>query len=777
MAEPTAPILKLTLLKDWDIPVNLPISGEATRGHFAGRNFELAALTNEFVRRTNGAILVSGHRGAGKTSLVHRALNDARRRNQRILPILVNAGHLRGNGAESIQPNKSQVDPKALIEAIVRRLYSTAQATAEASTREASPETIGAKPFPTSLLEPIDNLYRKCVAAEFKLVESITANAEHSRSDFREETSEQKVKVGELLETVTKIGWAVAGMTAVAPWIPSAPARSATALLVAGFPYAASVAIKRKRTTSQTSAAKLSAEELYHFDSKVGNLEFDLEIIHRKALTMGWKLVYVIDELDKLEPDDVRAIIEVCKNLFTLSDAVFVFLGDERLYRIGETKDAKVYVRGKEYTYFNSRYYIGPPTTDDLEEFLTEVVQVNSDAESLLSTLRYCLFFEARNDFFDLVTAVRGRITGFDGDCPVISITKDGLSEEDIQKARFCICIASLCDKYMSTSVTKWRQNAELVEVAFTHALMFFKKPAPTEVFVPSGHSAQDELLRDFNRLLFKLGALNEMIRRQNQQGPQGGVNVYPVTGGISVDPARKLNMRTEFEEKYLAVCDQFFEYMVATVNIWQRKIRQPEFTLEDVSKDHKPICDIIQNWGFDPRTVLNKHLPRYKTLRNSPPPYDERKDKVAEATDNITSGIDTFCVNLPVVLGKMIVALIPSGEFSHIIYQGHGVALTSGTASLRNAFGSRRPSVVFNADGTKQVVILIDVANELTLMEKELPPADSCRIIYISRKSSETLPKGVFVVKCSDAQELLKSTEDAIEGVLKFLKKARATI
>lgn len=62
--------MKIKLKKDWDFfpQIDKPL------GHFTGRKLIRDRLMNEVARRGSGAILVSGSRGVGKTSLVSESI-------------------------------------------------------------------------------------------------------------------------------------------------------------------------------------------------------------------------------------------------------------------------------------------------------------------------------------------------------------------------------------------------------------------------------------------------------------------------------------------------------------------------------------------------------------------------------------------------------------------------------------------------------------------------------------------------------------------------------
>ena len=53
---------------------------------------------------------------------------------------------------------------------------------------------------------------------------------------------------------------------------------------------------------SEVESITKSADETYRSDNCIGNLEFDLEELHKKLyFNIIKKIIYIIDELDKLE--------------------------------------------------------------------------------------------------------------------------------------------------------------------------------------------------------------------------------------------------------------------------------------------------------------------------------------------------------------------------------------------------------------------------------------------------------------------------------------------
>jgi len=443
------------LRRDWDIPISPPIFDRKVEGYFGGRDKELAQLVNEILRRKRGSILISGYPGVGKTSLVYKALSEAKREDRNIIIVLLNAGQLR---AES-----EDIDSRKIIENLIRRLYSA----------------IKDSNLKKKLKEEIESLYRKTVAKEFKLEETFQKQQELSHEMIEEETREVLL-TGRHVVFITS--WTFAVVLQFAEIIPIELLNNLIPLLLAfPVPYGASMLYKKHSRKSKIEDVKRKAAELYQFDNSVGNLEFDLEKIHREISRNGKKLIYVIDELDKLDPATVKEVLGFFKNLFTLSDALFVFVTGEEIYNIEKPKKEGGIYRAKEYTYFTSKYFLHRPLYEDLSKFLDNIVEKNKSSEDEFELLKRSLCFEARNDFFDLKNCIKDRIENFDKDSkPVIELEE--IEEDDEQKARFHKAVTALFErKYMSKSQSKWIENENLLRSLFRRAHGIYSSYAGAE--------------------------------------------------------------------------------------------------------------------------------------------------------------------------------------------------------------------------------------------------------------------------------------------------------
>lgn len=151
--------MKIILKKDWDVDISAPLVDKTVKGHFVGRDRETNLLSSEILRRNSGSILVSGHRGVGKTSLVYKAIWNARDKDKdkKFIPILLNASQLEAHSKHKENQEEGSIEAKEIIENLIRRLYSA---------------TVNLQELNKDTKEKIEDLYRKAVAQKFKLLES-----------------------------------------------------------------------------------------------------------------------------------------------------------------------------------------------------------------------------------------------------------------------------------------------------------------------------------------------------------------------------------------------------------------------------------------------------------------------------------------------------------------------------------------------------------------------------------------------------------------------------
>jgi hypothetical protein len=534
-------MVTVRLRSDWSLPLEAPRPARPTRGRFVGRERERALLANELTSRSQGAVFVSGHRGAGKTSLVYRALGDLeaeqpkrrwriRRQRPRFLLVVLNAAQLEAEDEDG------QISARDVLTNLIRRLYTAAQ----------SAHLSG------DLHDAVTTLYRKAAAAEYRN-ENLSAKTSSRglRSVTKYELKVQAIFRGSL--------WAVSAVIAVAVATETSLDAAPRALLVfvigAPLPLAFRAGFSMLSSSFAEDRTTRDARLLYAFDNSLTNLEFDLEDIHRRLADEGCTAVYVIDELDKIPINQVIDVLKFFKNLFTLSAAIFVFVGGEELATHFEASIAEDGVRPQEHTFFTLRLYVPRPSDDDIKAYLSEIIEVpdgmeKEDVENL-DDLCSAVAFEATGDFFDLQARLRDRISNF----------KDGRGEIEIRPLDQLDAARSVLQrsihvvyesKYQVNALSRWRENERVLRSMYAFGATITSHEADSTVDVPAGADLEASAVRDLAALLTRVGLIN-LEQEISDEDPDLVELRYFYTPKVTYKKPEGISIISEVEEHFLS--------------------------------------------------------------------------------------------------------------------------------------------------------------------------------------------------------------------------------
>ncbi len=398
------------LVPGWDAALTYDVlAGTGEAPVFVGREDLLGPLVNAISRPDRrGTYLVSGYRGAGKTSLVIEAARRAKpkleQQGRRLLPLVLNVSEVSASleSAGEQQMPKLGIDARRLLTALLRAL------------RNGLPE---GDPVARKVLRAYD----KAEASQYS--ETAQQRAEMARSVKTE--TKRTVTVANALKLVGAVaGIGLAGVIG-GTLLGAVPGVCIALAGVIGVSFTAS-----RMTSTSTSDSSATSTELV-FDNSLHQVESDLKDILAALDEHHWRTLFVLEELDKVEDADgqqLDAVIRYFKNLFTQAPALFFFLTDKEYYDIiGENirtarRDRSYAV---EHTFFTHRVFVSRPSLDECLAYFRAVLgeEAQPAVEQIASTrqvrslalsemteierfLRVLLFW-SQNHLFDLKNEMR----------------------------------------------------------------------------------------------------------------------------------------------------------------------------------------------------------------------------------------------------------------------------------------------------------------------------------------------------------------------------------
>jgi hypothetical protein len=381
-------------------------------------------------RRREGALLVGGKRGVGKTSVIISAILQARKAlrekskktnklgkstteeqstvSMELLAVLVNAPNFQNRRSNKNSKDESE-DTKLLefkhsvLQNLVRALYQAARRdglisginlddfdinNGLAGTKKKSYNFLKYWTFKKEdkhgdndqlaslkIRNQISYLFNRAVAAEVKT----QANLKELTLDkfVREEKTTFKTDLSFVAKTMTI---SVPSAIAAAFLLPLIGIYNSISNLI---PVVISItppgiAISRQLTktvTNQTQNER-DASIFYLYDYDLSTLQSELEEAINELTKNRHKVIFIIDELDKIPKVKAKYAIESLKSLLNQASALFVIASGQEFYKtIAEAKDN----RAPEYTTFSQKIYLRRPQFAEIKKFMDNIVDPIED--------------------------------------------------------------------------------------------------------------------------------------------------------------------------------------------------------------------------------------------------------------------------------------------------------------------------------------------------------------------------------------------------------------
>lgn len=386
-------ILNLKLNKDYRDPVIL----DTETSVFRGRKNELNKLVDLVKFRKSASVLIGGVRGVGKTSFTREALRMVgTSKEQEIYTVDLTFANLETEGTENDKKNDLR---NTILKALIRGLYLC---------------------NPDCQNEIVD-LYDKTYFSELSNTGLMELIFENNTLKEEKKSIEKiwRLDIGSPLEMLFKV-IGTGGITYIlANLIERVTISlswwqllSVTFLILLFGLLIVLLALKKVETRKRTGISEINEENATRKINSSGIAKYDLssdtlEIGLRQALTKlsksGHKVVFIIDELDKLESetDKIYDIIKTFKNLFSLSNAIFIFIASSKFFDEIENKKAddpySVY-----HTIFTDKIFLPALYYQDVNDIIDSFLDKNESTTNI-NYIKFKAFigWQAKNHIFD----------------------------------------------------------------------------------------------------------------------------------------------------------------------------------------------------------------------------------------------------------------------------------------------------------------------------------------------------------------------------------------
>jgi Cdc6-like AAA superfamily ATPase len=713
--------LWLTLRSDWDYPPHF----RKEQGHFVGRRREVDRLLDSLLRKDSGSILVSGNRGVGKTALVFKAMQELQKLRPKAIPVVLNVSQLDMDLGKTAPDCPSLKLREDVVKNLIRRLYAAVASDGKLAHILAE--------------SGLDVLYKKASAAETVKQEKIGVEA------FEQESVEQQTTRQIAFRTPDKALAIVASsllslflaFNPVLPEVGVLQAVNRTLPVAIALLGAFTMLYSWRRVEEHQAIRKraLKASEYYAFDASLGNLQADLERTLDELVRLQHKIVFCVDELDKMEnPRLVVETIRSFKNLFTLSSAVFVLITGKEIFDEFEKSKPE---RTIDYTLFTHRIFIPRPTFEDLESFIGDIVEEpKRDAlehDERYNDFRNQLCFLAKSDFFDLYDVIRDHIRDFDSSHRPRVLVPTANVADDVS-CRLQKAMGQIYGLHEQTMVSRWSHNELLLADLYAFIDQLIRLPPNTAVQDPADAKDPDFFAarKDLCVYLARLAAMT------STKSPQG-VITFVWTGSVPPVPSMPKHL-LEHEEKFVGCFDRFRDEVLAYTNAYLATLRQTEVTLQTLERaptevlktalaaveaDFKSVMDQCTNFYLGLRKTLPNHY-RVEELQN---------------LYNMVEGQRKLLVDRSMVLVRNAMKELFKDAQVGVFQQNEKLFPTM--QDLRSAIikTGTEHSVVHRADLTRQILLTHNAAPEAIASNAELLRESRRSLFILNVQTKADLP------------------------------------
>jgi hypothetical protein len=341
-------------------------------------------------RRAEGSLLISGRRGVGKTNLIFSAIytakSELRSSNITMIPVIVNATDFKYDEDQTPQDEDpiESTEPKFkrnILKNIIRKLYLEtkkipAKEDEKVTQNSSTTSVVGKKDEGLASSLGISSLYDRSQANKFER----TSTSDQIENEKLTEERKSSVNINLSKEFFIIILSAISGLitqfTEALSSLKSIilPITLLIPAIVIGVEYT------RSKTQLKEQSEELKNSSFYKYDYDVPTLEFELQTALERLKALKYRIVFVIDELDKLIPKQVITVLTSLKTLINHGSSIFIFITDDDFFRKLELMSAD---RSEFYTLFPQKIFLQRPDFAEVRQFLTNIIDPSLEQNAM----------------------------------------------------------------------------------------------------------------------------------------------------------------------------------------------------------------------------------------------------------------------------------------------------------------------------------------------------------------------------------------------------------
>ena len=417
-------ILRFKLNNDYRNPVSV----EAAQSIFGGRDEEIKKLKNIITKRKSATTIIGGLRGVGKTSFVRECLRQVRSEGKYDLVIADMSF------ADFNEKADSRILREKVLKSLIRSLYFALSE--EDKNNDKDLESLYNKTYYSELKET--NLL------ELAKTEDISSENTHSTQyTYKIAVSGEVVKI---INIIFSSFLGIGGFWATAKYIGGLQSIflgliifSIIIFLISKFGFELKKDDTTENKTLDRASVKVDTSGIAVFDLSADTLEISLRQILCKTKK---KVVFVIDELDKLSDESetladhaIFQIIKPLKNLFSLSNAIFLFIGaDDFFDKLEKEKILNPY--SASHTIFTDRIFLQSMYYAEINKLIDSYKKESflTGGEKVYKQFKAFIGWTAKNHIFDTHNLIDSyTVYGDLGDAYVSVKEDDQVSKGNIQ--------------------------------------------------------------------------------------------------------------------------------------------------------------------------------------------------------------------------------------------------------------------------------------------------------------------------------------------------------